>query len=285
MTFEEQEKIWIAEEKIKKLPERDLGGIYKDEVCNFREMERQKKYLTDLIINPPPIIFDELNAYCPLTFRVVDNECSFGKSTVALYGIIYYYDDSDNRNNKILWVTERIEDCEENAKKLNELTEIPNFAVSITTEIPRFLREEYVRSHNVIFITHERYRRLSRYYNEEERKSFKDGKYILIIDEKLDMQSTITFCKTKNYELMEEIKKLVGEEKGKEALKLYKKIVNPLLDYLDKHSKKDVYRKGLILTFNTDIKEIEENLDKLKSIIKANADEDLIYQDFEDTKK
>ena len=48
-------------------------------------------------------------------YKVVDNECSFGRSTVALQGIIHYYSNPFNRNNKVIWVTERVEDCEENA--------------------------------------------------------------------------------------------------------------------------------------------------------------------------
>lgn len=282
MTFEEQDKIWVARSKINRLPERDLGGIYKDEVVNIKEMEQQRKQLTNLIVLSPPFYFDEhFKIHYPLTFRVVDNECSFGKSTAALNGIIEYYTNPDNRNHKVLWVTERIEDCEENANKLNELTGIENFAIAITGAVPRVLREEYVRKYDVIFITHERYRRLARYYNEDERKSFQDGKYVLIIDEKVNMQNTITFCNTRHYELIEEIKKLVGKNASKEAIKIYNKIVKPLLEYIKKTLRKDVYRQGLILTFNADLKEVENNIDKLKGIIKANADEEAIYEDFE----
>lgn len=284
MKIEEQEKIYTALKKIAELPKRELGGIYKDEVCNFKEMEQQRKGLTNLIVSPPPIVFDEnsMKIHYPLVFRVVDNECSFGKSTVALQGIIHYYSNPHNRNNKVIWVTERIEDCEENAKWLNDITGIENFAVAITKNVPRFMREEYNRKYYVIIITHERYRRLSREYNKDERDSFQKDKNLMIIDEKLNMQNTITFCKSKHNELQEEIKKLVGKRESSKALRLYYKIVNPLLKYLNKTTKKDVYRQGIILTFQVNIKEIEETIDELKNLIKVNAKNDVIYENFED---
>lgn len=284
MNIEEQEKIYTALSKIKELPQRELGGIYKDEICNFKEMEQQKKSLLNLIVNPPPFLFDEnsMKIYYPLTFKVVDNECSFGKSTVALQGIIHYYSNPFNRNNKVIWVTERVEDCDENAQWLNDITGIENFAVAITVDVPRGLREEYIRKYSVIFITHERYRRLSREYNEDERNSFQNGKHLMIIDEKINMQSTITFCKTKHIEMIEEIKKLVGKKASSQALGLYYKIVSPLIKYLNKTTRKDVYKQGLILNFQADLQDVKNNIDELKSIIKANADEDAIYEDFED---
>lgn len=284
MNIEEQEKIYTALSKIKELPKREIGGIYKDEICNFKEMEQQKKSLLNLLVNPPPFLFDEnsMKIYYPLTFKVVDNECSFGKSTVALQGIIHYYSNPFNRNNKVIWVTERVEDCEENAQWLNDITGIENFAVAITVDVPRGLREEYIRKYSVIFITHERYRRLSREYNEDERNSFQNGKHLMIIDEKINMQSTITFCKTKHNEMIEEIKKLVGKKASSQALGLYYKIVSPLIKYLNKTTRKDVYKQGLILNFQADLQDVKNNIDELKSIIKANADEDVIYEDFED---
>lgn len=284
MTIEEQEKIYVAVDKVSKLPPRELGGIYKDEVFNPTEMERQKRFLTNLIVTPPSFIFDEktLQIRYPLIFKVVDNECGFGKSTVALYGIIHYFNNYATRDNKVIWVTERIEDCEENAKKLNELTDIEDFAIAITGETTRALREEYVRKYKIIFITHERYRRLSRYYNQDERNSFKEGKQLLIIDEKINMQNTITFCKTKHIELMEEIRKLVGKKASSEAINIYYKIVNPLLKYLNKTTKKDVFKKGIILRFKAELQQIESYIEQLKAIIKSNAEEDQIYEDFED---
>ncbi len=284
MDVEEHEKIYSAMKKLSGLPPRDIGGIYKDEICNFKEVEKQRKSLISMITTFPDFIFDEksLKIYYPLKFKVVDNECAFGKSTVALQGIVHYFANPSNRNNKIIWVTERIEDCEENAKWLNDITEIENFAVAITSEMPRLLREEYIRKYSVIFITHERYRRLSREYNTEERSSFQDGKQLMIIDEKLNMQSTITFCKTKNRELIEEIKKLVGKKASNQALNLYRRIVRPLLKYLGITNKKDVYKKGIILNFQDNLTYIKNCINDLKNIIKANADNDLIYEDFED---
>ena len=284
MTIEEQDKIDIAINKINKLPPRELGGIYKDEVFYPKEMERQKKFLTDLIISPPSFIFDKktLGINYPLIFKVIDNECGFGKSTVALYGIIKYFNNYETRDNKVIWVTERIEDCEENAKKLNELTEIEDFAIAITGETTRALREEYVRKYKVIFITHERYRRLARYYNEDERNSFKEGKQLLIIDEKINMQKTISFCKTKHNELIDEIKKLVGKKASNKAINIYHKIVNPLLKYLNRTTKKDIFKKGIIMSFKSDLQQVENYIEQLKAIIKANANDDNIYEDFED---
>ncbi len=284
MTIEEQDKIDIAINKVNKLPPRELGGIYKDEVFNPIEMERQRKFLTNLIIAPPSFIFDEKtrNFHYPLIFKVVDNECGFGKSTVALYGLLKYFNNYITRDNKAIWVTERIEDCEENAKKLNELTGLEDFAIAITGETTRALREEYVRKYKVIFITHERYRRLSRYYNQDEKNSFKEGKHLLIIDEKINMQNTITFCKTRNNEIVEEIKTLLGKKTGNEAIKIYKKIVNPFLKYLDTTTNRDVFKKGIIIDFKAELQQVESYIEQLKAIIKTNADEDKIYEDFKD---
>ena len=184
MTYEEQDKMYSAKKEINNLPPRDVGGIYKDEICDFNEMERQQKRLIDLIVSPPKFLIDEkekIRICYPLVFKVVDNECGFGKSTTALHAIIDYYCDSSHRNNKIIWVTERTKDCEENAKKLNELVQIENFAIAITGSVPRVLREEYIRQYQVVFITHERYRRLAKQYNADERDSFKEGHQVSLM--------------------------------------------------------------------------------------------------------
>ena len=54
------------------------------------------------------------------------------------------------------------------------------------------------------------------------------------------------------------------------------------LKYLNRTTKKDIFKKGIIMSFKSDLQQVENYIEQLKAIIKANANDDNIYEDFED---
>ena len=266
-----------ALEKIKQEPPRNIGGKYHNEICDDEELKRQQKFLMDLITkpnNPVPIIDENGNLIPPpLVIKVVDNDCTFGKTTLSLYAIIKLYNHIFTENWRVIWVADKKEDCNKNAQKLNGLVGF-DLAVAITGDISSTKRINYAKNFDVIFITQERYRRLARYYNEEERKFFKYNRQLLIIDEKIQMNRVITFSIARYYELKEEIQKLGGTK----AVTIYNEIVKPLVDYIRAKTITDVLKKGIIHQFEENLTNIEKNIEKIKNLIKSKSNNQIRKQ-------
>ena len=142
----------------------------------FREQlyVQQQEDFRNLIVNGS-------NSNC---FIVKDLESSWGKSTFALNTLPLYK--QQNPNKRILWIAERVEQCEKNADDVNKMFG-KEIAGAIVGGMGKEMREEYLQDYDIIFMTHERYRRLCRPYNQEERKLYTDNRHLLLIDEKLEM--------------------------------------------------------------------------------------------------
>jgi hypothetical protein len=270
-----------ALEKIKKEPPRNIGGKYHNEICDDEEIKRQQKFLMDLITkhkSPIPEIDENGNFIAPpLLMKIVDNDCTFGKTTLSLYAIIELYNSIFTENWRVIWVADKKEDCKKNAQKLNELLGF-DLGVAITGEISASIRKNYAKNFDVIFITHERYRRLARYYNEGERDFLKYNRQLLIIDEKIQMNRVITFSFARYYELKEEIQKLGGTR----AVAIYDKIVKPLVDYIRAKTIDNVYKKGIIYQFQANLKDVKNNIEKLKLLIKEKSNNQIKFEDFDE---
>ena len=98
----------------------------------------------------------------PNYFVVKNNECSFGKTTIALNSLLQYRE--HNPRKRVLYVAERIDQCNENAEYVNKLFNC-EVACSIVGNMEREKREECLNNYDIVFITHERYKKLCRKYN------------------------------------------------------------------------------------------------------------------------
>ena len=47
----------------------------------------------------------------PLLMKIVDNDCTFGKTTLSLYAIIELYNSIFSENWRVIWVADKKEDC------------------------------------------------------------------------------------------------------------------------------------------------------------------------------
>lgn len=241
---------------------------------------QQQQNFQDLIIN----------GHNSNQFIVEDFECSWGKSTLALDTLLLYK--QKNPDKRILYVSERKEQCTENAKTVNKLFGKEVAKAIISGDVKD--REKYLNDYDIIFITHERYRRISRLKNDDERDIFTTNRHLLIIDEKIEMCKDIKFSLTKSVQLRNEIEQLVvKEQKNKndeeleeikaQATSIYDKIVSRLEKYIKSKTKAQVFHKGLLYTFDTDIKEIDSLVEELKQYIRSKVtDERTFYIDFED---
>lgn len=218
-----------------------------------------------------------INGYNPDCFIVKDYDCSWGKSTLALKTLSLYK--QKNSDKRVLYVTERKEQCTEYAEKVNKLFGTEVAKAIISGDVSQ--RKEYLQQYDIVFITHERYRRIGRLKNQGERDIFTDNRHLLIIDEKIEMCKEIKFSLTKNALLEQEIRNLAGDE----AVEKYKEIVKSLIFMLNNTTKAEVYGKGVAISFQRDITEIESLIEQLKRRIWLKVtDERIFYIDFEDKK-
>lgn len=251
-----------------------------DDVIDKDLYIQQQQDFKDLIIN----------GHNPDSFIVEDFECSWGKSTLALNTLPLYK--QKNPDKRVLYVSERKEQCTENAEKVNKLFGKKVAKAIISGDVKD--REKYLNDYDIIFITHERYRRISRLKNDKEREIFTANRHLLIIDEKIEMCKDIKFSLTKSVQLRNEIEQLVvkeqrnkkdeeSEELKAQATSIYDRIVNRLEKYIKSKTKAQVFHKGLLCTFDTDIKEIDSLIEELKQYIRSKVtDERTFYIDFED---
>ena len=92
------------------------------------------------------------------------------------------------------------------------------------------------------------------------------------------MNRVITFSFARYYELKEEIQKLGGTR----AVAIYDKIVKPLVDYIRAKTIDNVYKKGIIYQFQANLKDVENNIEKLKLLIKEKSNNQIKFEDFDE---
>lgn len=217
-----------------------------------------------------------VNGNNPNCFIVKDLECSWGKSTFALNTLPLYK--QQNQNKRVLWVTERIEQCLKNADDVNKMFD-KDIAGAIVGGMGEEQREEYLQDYDIIFITHERYKRLSRIYNQEERAKYTDNRHLLIIDEKLEMCKEINFSLTKNALLQNEIS-LLG---GNTAVNLYNEIIESPLVILHNITKNNLGYGRDMFSYKKDVEYIDNLIKQFQTLIYSKVkDKFILYQDYED---
>ena len=218
-----------------------------------------------------------INGNNPNSFIVKDLESSWGKSTFALNTLPLYK--QQNPNKRILWVAERIEQCEKNADDVNKMFN-QNIAGAIVGGMGEKQREEYLQEYDIIFMTHERYRRLSRLYNQEEKAKYTDNRHLLLIDEKLEMCKEVNFSLTKNALLQNEISLLAEDT----AVKLYNEIVESPLVILNNITKRNLgYNRDMFIYKKTDIEYIDNLIKQFEDFMYSKVkNKAIFYQDYED---
>ena len=78
--------------------------------------------------------------------------------------------------------------------------------------------------------------------------------------------------------MKEEIQKLGGTR----AVAIYDKIVKPLVDYIRAKTIDNVYKKGIIYQFQANLKDVENNIEKLKLLIKEKSNNQIKFEDFDE---
>lgn len=223
-----------------------------------------------------------INGYNPNCFIVKDYECAWGKSTQALNTLLLYK--QNNPNKRVLYVAERKEQCTENAEYVNNLFG-KEVAKAIVSGITKEDREKYLQDYDIIFITQERYRRLSRPYNQEEKSFYTDNRHLLIIDEKPEMYKEITFSLSKNAILKNDIGRIT--KWNSKILKLYDEIVSTLVVSLKYTDKSRMRKIGFTVdSYNTDVKEIDVLIHQFEEIIEDLKEKKVIsnavlYKDYD----
>lgn len=228
----------------------------------------QQNHFRDLILHGN-------NSSC---FIVEDFEASWGKSTFALNTLPQYKE--KNPCKRVLWIVERIDQCTKNVEDITKLfNNNENIAGAIVGGMSSQTREEYLNNYDIIFITSERYRRLSRLYNTEERKLYTENRHLLIIDEKLEMYKEITFSLTKDALLQNEIDKLGGDK----AVQLYNQIVEKLLVVLKSSSKQGIIKTRFMCSFKQDVSYIDCLIQEFENLMYSKVEnKSIFYQDYED---
>ena len=217
-----------------------------------------------------------INGNNPNCFIVKNLESSWGKSTFALNTLPLYI--QKNPNKRVLWVAERIEQCTKNAEDVNKLfgTEL---AGAIIGGMKSEQRKQYLQDYDIIFITHERYKRLSRLYNKDEQNLYTENRHLLIIDEKIEMCKEIQFSLTKNVLLQNDIYKLGGQK----ALDIYNKITESLAVSLESSLKKSVIGNRSTLSYTTDISYIDSLILQFENVMNSKVkNKSIFYQNYED---
>ena len=258
-------------EGLEKQPKRKMGKHDEE------EREKQERLLINQISHNVLDIKEKI--------AVFNNECSFGKTYIALKGAIKYIADSKKSNfDGMLFCCERIEECEINADIINgwfkKFTRIKE-SVAIAIEPAKMSRKEIkenLENYSFVFITHAKYRKLI--INELDREIYIENRGLLIIDEYIDLVQPIEFSKTYNA-LLEKDVKILG---GNKALELYKQIVRELnneifrLDkirdeYLQSRNSKKRPPKFCFFNAKTKSRKIEGLIIDLCNIIKNYSDE------------
>lgn len=211
----------------------------------------------------------------PNKFDIYDFEPAWGKTTEVKNLLLEYK--RINKQKRILWVTEKKENCKNLEEKLNEIfkeTDIKAKAIIGKSSLSN--RKAILQKNDIVIITHERYRRLSRLYNQE-KLEFQDNRHLLVIDEKLDMCKTISFSIGKSFVLRNKIANVLGNT----GVKLYDELVFELLEIIRKENKKTIQNKGKIFETTSNIQRINEIVEHItnntKILLAANEE----YKNFD----
>jgi hypothetical protein len=147
--------------------------------CNEVKLNNQKEYLKKEI----------WDGYNQNIFKVLDHECGTGKSrTVEEAFAEYETTEFACYNFKVLFVRERIEDCINSAKRINELA---GKTIAIAVNTKTYNTKEFnkikktLKDFRIVIITHEKYKSLCT--DKENKKYFEEKRDTLVIDEFLNM--------------------------------------------------------------------------------------------------
>lgn len=167
-----------AIQNIEKQPKRQL----KSNFCNIAEMEKQKEELINAISQK---ITETENHN---TFNVYSNEAGFGKTRIGLNALVYFI--KNNMKSRCLWVAEETSGCDYGSKYLNSIFE-KDVAIAIHSKND-MSKEQIIKAldqYVFVFITHERYKRLS--LDQTEKELYIKGRDLLVIDEYIDTTQNV----------------------------------------------------------------------------------------------
>lgn len=241
------------------------GRIISSDVINNELYLKQQNDFQNLIIN----------GNNPNCFIVKDLEAGWGKTTFARNHLLLYK--KLNPQKRVLYVSERKEQCTYNAKCVNNL--FGNEVAKAIISGDSLNRKEYLQEYDIIFITQERYKRLGCKYNQEERQLFMDNRHLLIIDEKPEMFKEITFSLTKNVLLQNEIFHIGGEK----AVSIYNQIVDSLRISLESFTKRILKGNRETNSYKIDITYIDDLITEFKNYMNSKVtNKSILYQDYEE---
>ncbi|MBV7276050.1 DEAD/DEAH box helicase family protein [Clostridiaceae bacterium UIB06] len=157
----------------------------------IEKLNNHKEYLRNLILG-------DFNN--PSNIKLFDLECGLGKTKTAVEVVTELY--KINPNKKILFVT-RFDDTVESVKnnsdfynlihsKINIMAK-SNIAVAINKTTKYDYIPKYLEKFNVVVITHEKYKQISKYPKQVE--LFQKYMDILIVDEEINMVEAIKYSK------------------------------------------------------------------------------------------
>lgn len=236
--------IQTAIKKIESQQKREMNAS----ICDIAEMERQRKLLIQYISQK---ITEPKNHNI---FNVFDNEAGFGKTRIGLNALPYFI--KNNLNSSVLWVGEETSEIDSHVAYLNDLFQ-KEVAIAIHSK-KNMSREQKIKAleqYTFVFITHERYKRLS--LNAEDRVLYIDNRDLLIIDEYVDMtKEYITFDSHTYATLKQDLIEVCGAKSG--VVEDFDYITERLQFYL-KH-----YKKQQLIKIKIDISLIDKRIDKIK---------------------
>lgn len=219
-------------------------------ICDIAEMERQQKLLIQYISQK---LTETENHNI---FNVFDNEAGFGKTRIGLNALPYFV--KNNLNSKVLWVGEETSEIDSYVEYLNNLFK-KEVAIAIHSKkgMSKEQKIKTLEQYTFVFITHERYKRLS--LNAEEREFYTNNRDLLIIDEYIDMtKEYITFDSHTYATLKQDIIEVLGVKSR--AVEHFDYITEKLRFYL-KH-----YQKQQLIKIKMNISLIEKSIDEIKGI-------------------
>ena len=217
-------------------------------ICDIAEMERQQKLLIQYISQK---ITETKNHNI---FNVYDNEAGFGKTRIGLNALPYFI--KNNLNSRVLWVGEETAELDKNVKYLNDLFE-KEVAIAIHSKNGKSKEQKIkaLEQYTFVFITHERYKRLS--LNAEERALYTNNRDLLIIDEYVDMTKEYITFNSHTYEtLKQDLIEVCGVKSG--VVEDFDYITERLRFYLK------YYKKQQLIKIKIDTSLIEKRIDKIK---------------------
>lgn len=225
--------IKTAIKKIESQQKREVNAS----ICDIAEIERQRKLLIQYISQK---LTETKNHNI---FNVFDNEAGFGKTRIGLNALPYFI--KNNLNSRVLWVGEETSEIDSHVAYLNDLFQ-KEVAIAIHSKNGKSKEPiKALEQYTFVFITHERYRRLS--LNAKERELYTNNRDLLIIDEYVDMTKNvdlavdtrkiekdnyIIFNRTKYIQWQDKISRLFGANSNMlKAFEIVTKELNNVLEF------------------------------------------------------